>query len=236
MQASPEPGINNATIDHLIANQIKPLALSRQRELVLHGAAVEIASEKAIAILGNSGLGKSTLTANFAIQGFRFLTDDGLQLDRTPDTILACPSHPSIRLWNDSRGEILADDIETAPLIDYTPKFRLLADEKLAHCPQPRPLVAIYLLTDEATVDIRISPISPRQSMIELVKHSFLLDIEERLILEEHFEKLTDIVREVPVFTLDYPRDYTLLNQVCSHILGHSGAADNTTTPHPFIE
>jgi hypothetical protein len=51
-------------------------------------------------------------------------------------------------------------------------------------------------------------PCAPPQALVELVKHSFLLDIEARDMLIRHFDDLTRLA-ELPIyFRLDYPRDY----------------------------
>ena len=209
------------SVEHLYLNQVIPLALSRQFKLVLHGGAVSI-GEDAIALLGLSGQGKSTLTASLATAGYPFLTDDGLQLEWQGETVLAKPSHPSVRLWADSEQVLMPPSVSRAPPVDYSPKARLLAGDDIPHCPEPRPLKAIYFLGGDNTADVRITPVSPRDAMVELVRHSFLLDIEERDMLTHHFGQLSDLVRTLPFFILDYPRDYRLLDKVRSEILGHS--------------
>ncbi|MBK8358823.1 MAG: hypothetical protein IPL15_07495 [Comamonadaceae bacterium] len=51
----------------------------------------------------------------------------------------------------------------------------------------------------------------PAQALIELVKHSFLLDIEARDMLMRHFDDLTRLAALPIYFRLDYPRDYRVL-------------------------
>ena len=214
---------NSDTLDHLYLNQIYPLALSRQMELVLHGAAVEV-GESAIAILGLSGMGKSTLTASFAQHGWRFLTDDGLRLEWSTNGILAVPSHPSIRLWDDSISQIYPHPVDQAPPLDFTPKARLLAGQSMEHCPVPRELKTIYLLGNEAPNSVTITQVSPRNAMIEMVKHSFLLDVEEDIMLRHHFEHLSRLAQSVPTFELNYPRNYQSLEEVRTALIQHSMA------------
>lgn len=221
IEAYPAPGISLQTIEHLRLNQVIPLALSRQMELVLHGGAVEI-NGTAVAFLGVSGRGKSTLTASFATAGYQFLTDDGLQLEATKSNHMAKASHPSIRLWDDSRKQLIPDSVEQSPPIDYTPKSRLLAGESVPHCTEPAPLKAIYFLGDGTEDNVAIKVVSPRNAMIELVKHSFLLDIEERAMLNHHFSQLTDLVSKVKCFSLDYPRRYEELPRVREAVIEHS--------------
>jgi hypothetical protein len=82
--AWPAPGISGQTVEHLYLNQVLPLALSMQGKLVFHASAVEI-GDGAIAFMGESGKGKSTLAASFATSGYRFLTDDGLIVEAGND-------------------------------------------------------------------------------------------------------------------------------------------------------
>ena len=68
---------DESTIEHLYINQLVPLALSRQGIPTFHASVVTVPGG-AVAFLGKTGAGKSTLAASFALQGSAFLTDDGL--------------------------------------------------------------------------------------------------------------------------------------------------------------
>lgn len=217
------PGISAHTIEHLYLNQVLPLALSRQFKLVLHGAAIEVGMSS-VAFLGLSGRGKSTLTASFATSGHRFLTDDGLQLESHNNQYLVQPSHPSIRLWYDSHDALIPEGVQTSPPVDYTPKTRFLAGEKVQFCNEPRPLRAIYFLGEGNAQSVAIQSVSNRDAIIELVRHSFLLDIEEREMLTHHFGQLTNVVKNVSFFRLDYPRRYDYLADVRGAVIAHAKA------------
>lgn len=216
----PVPGVSAQTIEHLYLNQILPLALSRQWKLVLHASAVEV-GDAAVAFVGASGLGKSTLAASFATGGYRFLTDDGLQVEKSGEGYLVQPSHASIRLWDDSRAELIPETTRAAPAVDYTDKMRLLADDAVAFCDVARPLQRVYFLGDGDVDDISIHPSSGRDAMIELVRHSFLLDIEEREMLTRHFSQLTELARRPMFARLDYPRRYETLPGVRDAVIQH---------------
>ena len=147
VRARPAPGISEDTMQHLYLNQVMPLALSKQGRIVFHASAVETGNG-AIAFLGESGRGKSTLAASFAAGGQRFLTDDALLLDPTEGGYLVQPSHPSIRLWDDSQEALLAADAELAPPVQYTPKARILSGDTLPFCNAARRLRRVYFLGD----------------------------------------------------------------------------------------
>jgi len=245
----PVHGTSDAVVQHLYLNQVLPLSLSKQGRLVFHASAVEV-DGGAIAFVGVSGRGKSTLAASFAIEGFRFLTDDGLVVEPVGHGHVALPSHPSIRLWEDSEQALIAPGTAMAPAVDYTSKARFLAGDKLGFCDEPRPLRRVYFLGDGSASDIefrrlsgdggesdiefrRLSGdgsasdiefrrLSGADAMIEWVKHSFLLDIEEKPRLASHFDQVAKLANEPIHYALDYPRSYDELARVRAAIVAHA--------------
>jgi hypothetical protein len=213
VQGFPTPGVTSATVEHLYLNQVLPLALSRQGKLVLHGSAVDIGGQ-GVAFLGESGRGKSTLAASFAAEGTRFLTDDGLLLEWAGEQCRIIPSHPSIRLWQDSEDALMNPDAATAPAVSFTSKSRFLAGQGIPFCDESRPLHRVFFLGDGTSETPTIEALRPAEALIELVKHSFLLDIEARDMLMRHFDDLTRLAALPIYFRLDYPRDYGALAAV----------------------
>lgn len=234
----PVHGTSDAVVQHLYLNQVLPLSLSKQGRLVFHASAVEV-DGGAIAFVGVSGRGKSTLAASFAIEGYRFLTDDGLVVEPAGHGHVALPSHPSIRLWEDSEEALIAPGTAIAPAVEYTSKARFLAGDKLGFCDVPRPLRRVYFLGDSGAPDVglrRLSGaggasdiefrrLSGADAMIEWVKHSFLLDIEEKPRLASHFDQVAKLANEPIHFALDYPRSYDELPRVRAAIVEHARTA-----------
>ena len=221
VQGFPAPGVTSATVEHLYLNQVLPLALSRQGKLVLHGSAVDIAGQ-GVAFLGESGRGKSTLAASFATEGTRFLTDDGLLLEWVGSRCMIIPSHPSIRLWEDSRQALVNESAALAPAVSFTSKSRFLAGPGIAFCDQARPLRRVFFLGEGEAQAPTIEPLRPADALINLVKNSFLLDIEARDMLMRHFDDLTRLAELPLYFRLDYPRDYDALAAVREAIIRHA--------------
>jgi hypothetical protein len=216
----PVPAASAGTIDHLYLNQVLPLALSRQGQLVLHGSAVEFAGN-GVALIGASGRGKSTLAASFAINGSRFLTDDGLQLRWLDGHCWISPSHPSVRLWNDSEEALITHTVKTARDADHTAKVRLLAGEHIAFCAETQRLRCVYFLGEGVATTPTIKAVPPADALMELVKHSFLLDTEAQQTLAWHFEELVRLTAMPIYFRLDYPRRYEDLSEVRATIIRH---------------
>jgi len=220
IEAYPMPAVPLDTIEHLYLNQVLPLALSRQFKLVLHASAVEI-EQYAVAFLGESEMGKSTLAASFSTSGYRFLTDDGLQLEKKGDDYLVLPSDASIRLWDDSRQALIPENVQQVMPVVYTPKIRLVAGGAVVYCDQPRRLHSLFFLGNSCVDALRMEPISGGEAMMGLVKNCFLLDIKEREMLTYHFEELSGLANEIQFFRLDYPRRYEILPKVREAIIEH---------------
>jgi hypothetical protein len=220
VQGFPAPGVTSPTVEHLYLNQVMPLALSRQGKLVLHGSAVDIGGQ-GVAFLGESGRGKSTLAASFATEGTRFLTDDGLLLEWVVDRCMILPSHPSIRLWEDSQDALVSERTAMAPAVSFTSKSRFLAGPGIAFCDEARPLRRLFFLGEGEVETPTIEPLRPAEALIELVKHSFLLDIEARDMLARHFDDLSRLAALPIYYRLDYPRSYAALPSVREAVIRH---------------
>lgn len=216
----PMPEISAGTIEHLYLNQVLPLALGQQGKLVFHASAVEI-GEGAIAFMGPSGRGKSTLATSFATNGFRFLTDDGLALEPRDGHYHVLPSHPSIRLWQDSEQALISPNAIKAPAVQFTAKSRFLSGDGIAFCEQPRPLKQIYVLGEGKTEQFFCQEINSATAFIELVKHSFLLDIEATPLLAHQFDALSQLTQQIPCYHLDYPRSFATVTAIRQAIINH---------------
>ncbi len=217
---TPGPDISQQMITALYLNQVVPLILNHSGKLVLHAAAIND-SGHALAFAGPSGRGKSTLTAGFATAGYPFLTDDGLVLEPTDAGYLARPSHASVRLWQDSEAAIfnrlpVDDDASRAE------KNRLISGPGLPHQQEPVPLRAIYFLGAGASDQIELRALAPRPGLSSLIQHAFVLDVDDRARVRDHFGRLAELAEAIPLFTLDYPRKYEDLHSVIEAVLDHA--------------
>lgn len=233
VQGFPAPGVPSPTVEHLYLNQVLPLALSRQGKLMLHGSAVDIGGF-GVAFLGESGRGKSTLAASFATGGDRFLTDDGLLLEWADSRCMIIPSHPSIRLWEDSQDALIGQSTAIAPAVSFTSKAQFLAGAGIAFCDEARPLSRVFFLGEGDALVPTIEPLRPAEALIELVKHSFLLDIEARDMLAQHFDDLTRMAGLPIYFRLDYPRRYNALAMVREAVIRHT-LEQNESSEHESV-
>src|SRR4030095_9116966 len=74
------------TFRHLFLDQVLPLVLSHRGVTVLHASAFA-GSRGAVALIGATGVGKSTLAASFGTNGWPVIADDALVLRARGGTI-----------------------------------------------------------------------------------------------------------------------------------------------------
>ncbi len=220
--AWPAPGTDDETLRHLLLDQVLPRLLAHQGRLVLHAGAVRVADE-AIAFLGATGLGKSTLTASFRKAGYLLLSDDGLVLHPIEAEVTALPTYPSLRLWPDSVAGLYPEPPTLAPMAHYSTKQRVvLSEEDLSG--DPLPLAAIYVLApvhETGAPAISLTQLSPRDACMAIVENSFQLDVSDTRRAAAVLAKAAKVAKQVPAFRLSYPRDFALLPSVRATILNH---------------
>ena len=82
-------------------------------------------------------------------------------------------------------------------------------------------MLAAYLLEQQKASEVTIRALSGVERHMAWVNNSFLLDIEDRQLLTQHFDWTHRIAAAVPTFALDYPRDYGMLSDVRDAVRMH---------------
>lgn len=221
IHATPSPETDRASVEHLFHNNVLPMLLADRGALMLHGAAVDLGGF-AVAFVGISGRGKSTLAASFAASGFPFLSDDSIRLEPTDNAYVALPSYPSIRLWRDSDEAVLAGRASKMSGVTFSDKARYAAGDEILHAAEATRLRAIYVLARDGASETIIKLLGANEAMMEFVQHSFILDIRSEHTLGGHFERMATLAGKIPTYRLDYPRDYARLPDVRSAIISHA--------------
>ncbi|MEQ1540671.1 MAG: hypothetical protein ABL926_00295 [Novosphingobium sp.] len=218
VSCTPFPGTSDETLADLHFNQVLPLILAHRGQTVLHASAVAVEGQ-GIGFIGATGRGKSTLAGAFARAGYPFLTDDGLIVRPATQGYAIEPRRPILRLRSDSEAEMrsLAPPGDAG---DDLTKRRMGASLDLPFCQDAVPLKAIYVLTESRSPECPIiAPLASAVAVAELMQHSFILDVEDHGRVSGLFGALADLAERVPCFTLDYRRDYAMLQDVIAAVL-----------------
>lgn len=194
----------------LLENSIAPLLANHAGGTNLHGSASAIGG-RGVAFLGVSRRGKSTLAGAFMRRGHPLLTEDVLDLERGETGWLVRPHPGSLRLFADSAANLGfgASRAGKAPVCAAS----------LTRANETVPLAAIYMLGEGASGRVTIESLSPADALAELLRHAFVLDVEDHAFLISHFERLAELAAAIPCRRLDYPRRYDVLPQVVAAVV-----------------
>lgn len=196
------------TVRHLLLDQVLPvLASDDVTRNGLHGSAVMIEGG-AVAFVGETGRGKSTLAASFASAGHPVITDDCLMLEHGRDGLRAVPTYPSLRLWEDAADTLGRPLGRRQQVAEYSPKLRFSArwSRTIPFCVDPVPLRCVYVLDRlAARRPVEIERLSQREAFIQLIRFGFRLDPQHPARLLREMDRVADLARLVPVCRLRMP-------------------------------
>ena len=213
----PAPDMETDAIRTLYANSVRPVIGNHTGELNLHGSAVVI-DGRALALMGLSRRGKTTLAGAFAKAGHPFLTEDVLALGQQDGSFTVAPQRPILRLFGDSAAFLLGDEPgEHCP--DTKSEFAASAALPAADCAAP--LGAICILGPGEADSVSLTQLGQAAALSEILRHGFLLDVEDKPRLHAHFARVAQLASSVPCLSLDYRREFSELPQVIRAVRSH---------------
>jgi hypothetical protein len=217
------PHTDAETLRHLLLDQVLPRVFSLHSRLVLHAGAVAT-PDGAIAFVGDTGWGKSTLCASFAGQGYPLLSDDGLFVGLTDNNAaIVTAGYAGLRLLPESnRALAISESPSGTTLMAVNSAKRRITHRKLSFVSDALPLRALFVLTppNSAALEfVDVNPILQRDAFMTLVRHSFQLDLETPARQREFFSLVGRHVSAIPTYRLSYTRSFDLLPAVRQAVL-----------------
>ena len=203
----PDQGIDEAVLRPFILGPIISILLRQRGLFVLHASSVSL-NGAAVAFMGESGWGKSTLAEAFHAHGYGILADDVMAIQMNSQPPLVIPGFPQIKLWPDA-----AASIGHAP--DSLPQLNSQT-VKLAHhlshgfLQTSIPLKRLYVLAKGNYPEI--IPLQNQESFVELVRHSReVTSLQSPEFASSHFRQCTSLIQEVPICYLKRQRSLAAL-------------------------
>ena len=198
------------TFLHYLYIHAGSFALIKLGKEPLHATVLE-KDGKGIALIGDSGDGKSTLACFLVQRGFRLLTDDLLILEKKKKRFMALPGMPRIKLFPETARILLKKKSKSLPMNPQSRKsiFRIPAGKA---CHQPIPLARIYLLPSQQhkswLKSVHFRNLKGRSAVMEIMNASYnqLADTGNRP--RQLMDFATDLARRIPVRALNYPRGF----------------------------
>jgi hypothetical protein len=192
----------------------------------LHSSAIAVGN-KAIALIGAKGAGKSTTAAAFAKRGYPILADDVAVLTQKDNSFLVHPGYPRLRLWPNAVNALYGSEVGLSRVMRQIDKRYVELNAENAAVQwrfqaQPANLAAIYFLEPRQLelATPAIAPIPSKIGLMMLLEHCypyFLTLDRDRQYREFIF--LGRLAATVPLRKVDRPDELTKLPQICDAIL-----------------
>ena len=192
-----------------LTSVIAATCLNVQNRVAIHANSVSFEG-LAVAFVGTSGIGKSTLSTYCACQGAGFVTDDVLMVDSKD---MVHPGNPRIKLYPHTAESLGLDAREeTEYKIFFQPQ-----DLGATLHQKPVPLGIIYLPAQSTNGHICSEQIDPIPAIFKLLSEGYYAAslLSDRPAL---FDAYANLVKNTPVRRLFYPRDFSLLPEVYQFI------------------
>jgi hypothetical protein len=214
----PLPEAEEGAIRAYLLGPIMSMVAHQRGLLVLHASAV-IVGEAAVAFMGMSGMGKSTIAAAFAARGHAVLSDDVIAISVDPSgRASVSPGSRQLKLSDESAvqlgSEKSAHSVEIAS--NFPKRGWRVAGPAID---EPIQLKRIYELQD-APSEEEIINLSPPDAFAPLLRNSYLLGVLEATGTQKmHFQQVAKVASGlVAVKTLRRRRSLAALPEVVRRV------------------
>jgi hypothetical protein len=201
------PAADPELVSLLLIGNVLAFVLALRARLVLHASAIDTASGAAIAIVGASGAGKSTIAAWLCAQGARLVSDDALHVAQSGQRWICYRGSTELRLRRHASAVL--------PSLDGAAS-RQSFDRRTAVLPTASTRSELPL---RAVLSPRLSDAAPARSIERIGARDAFLAIagsprvqgwSEPGIVETQMRLAAELARGVPAYALRLQRDAPL--------------------------
>jgi hypothetical protein len=189
-------------ISMLVLSSGLPAALAMRGVPILHGCALA-GPDGAIAVLGESGAGKSTIAAAAIGRGQALLADDVVALAVRGGGVEVLPGLAQIRLHTDAVRRLGPDPARTRRLFQAArasdKSWVELSVERANLSAEPRRLVAIHVLGERQAGAARIEPLDSGAALTALLRFTHAGYATEATARAAQLPFWARLARDVPV-------------------------------------
>ena len=200
-----DPKATNANIELYLNGSTYGAILHQRKVMPLHGSCF-VYNNMGIMLCGESGAGKSSLTAAFVIAGNEFLTDDVTPLLVSDEQAMIWAMSDRIKLWNDSLRQLNQNQEGLHKIDPETEKFYYPLEP---YQNATYPLNHIFLLEIHEKPAIVFQKIEGAEKVIALRNEIYRLEYLHGMPENErlYFEKLVQISRNTKITRLLRPKN-----------------------------
>lgn len=181
--------------------------LMEQRNIIaIHGATIQIDDNSTIIVTGRSGAGKSSLTAGFRMNGYKFLSDDVSALN-IEESILVNPSYPCQKICGDMMDKmgILKDDHK---FIDEN-RDKYLVKDIDGFIDMPKELDAIYQIVPNENIDkCELMEVTGYDKITTILKNIYREEVFAKFGFDKiYFKNVVKLANSIKVYKLYRPEN-----------------------------
>lgn len=203
---------DKSSLDHILYDHVLPRVIAAGGPLVLHGSAVEFSGCLAL-FIGETGAGKSTLSASLYRAGYRLLGDDAVVITDMNGAHHGEAVYPSLRLYPETIARVLGENVATAPMAHYSDKRHVTDFDMAAERALPLPVACLFIL-ENGEAEPSLVPISAREACMALIEQSFALDPNDGRSAAARMHQAGQLASAVAAFQLIYRHDFDDLPKV----------------------
>ncbi|KST67761.1 phosphoenolpyruvate carboxykinase (ATP) [Mastigocoleus testarum] len=190
---NPEPGVEIDRLGIVLTGAVLSVILRQRGFLVIHASCVEI-NGNAVAFMGASGCGKSTIAATFYTHNYRILSDDIMPIKITPNSAIALPSYPSFKLFPKSLISLGEDTKKLSSVTHKSLKLSYNFTQKFQE--KPLNIQKIYVLAKGKQHAIK--NLKPQDAFIELVRHTRAINLmDSSESMSKHLSMCSQLIQKV---------------------------------------
>lgn len=217
-------GYQDANTDEMfsyLVSLVMGIVLRLRNVVSLHAGAISI-GDHAIALVGDSGMGKSTTVAAFAREGYTVASDEIVTLDHRNNEFYVHPAYPRIRLSDNSLA-MLNMTVDTIDSQDLSPqkKYLDLPDNGFPFATSEKVLSAIYILRARSSRQTKplFEPVQAKEGLLDLIRNSYPGHLLDRSMRQHELNILSKVVAQIPIRSVTPSDDPAQLTSLCEGIL-----------------
>lgn len=212
--------VPEADVASLLEGAILGGAMRLLGKLCLH-ASVLVAGGSAVALMGESRAGKSSLACALMGHGSRLLSDDFATIEFHEDGVFVQPGRIRLRLWPDSAARLASASALLERLYPSVPVLeKLILSDPDAISREPARLAAIYVLASrESGLEApRIDAMAPGERLARLAENLYGQIAPEAEARRAELSALARLTATVPIHQLTLPDDLMRLPEVAGQL------------------
>ena len=209
-----QANVDQQTVKLYLLGSAMGAILQQRGNLVLHGNAIRFGNT-AVIVLAQSGVGKSTLAAEFLRRGYQLLADDVCAIDQNG---YAQSSYPYLKLWQSALDKLKLDQRELIPIREQNEKFYYPLNA--AFYGDSLPVSAIYVLNKASVDNLKLIELKGINKLRTFQNNKYRPQYAAKMnIVHKHIIQFSEILIKIKVTRIIRPEKGFRLEELAQHII-----------------